>query len=455
MNVLQQNIDSVSAIIKVQIVKADYQEKVEKSLRNFRQKANIPGFRKGMAPMGMIKKMYGKAVEGEEVNKLVTEALFGYIRENKLNILGEPLPNTTEQKEIDFENDEDFEFCFDLAFAPEIKIELSKEDKVDYYNIEVSDELVGKQIEMYAQRLGQPTQFEVVEDRDMVKGNLSEVDENGNIVEGGLSAEGSVIMPSYFRDEKAKADFLGAKIGDKIIFNPQTATEGNEYELTHILKIEKSEVKNFTANVEFVITEITRQVPHAIDQELFDAVYGAGTCSTEEEFRAKTLEVLAEQLKPEADFKFWIDAREVIMNKIGELKFADSILKRWLLATGEAKTEESVEAEYPSMVKELSWHLVKEAIAKANDVKIEEADLNAAAEAQVKMQFAQYGMPEVPADMLKDYVAHMLKDEKSRRSLIDRAVEEKVRETVKGLVTLNEKNISLEDFQKMFEAAQA
>ncbi|MGL5920533.1 MAG: trigger factor, partial [Bacteroidales bacterium] len=163
-------------------------------------------------------------------------------------------------------------------------------------------------------------------------------------------------------------------------------------------------------------------------------------------------EVIEEQLKPEADFKFWIDAREVIMNKVGELNFADDFLKRWLLATGEAKTQESVEAEYPSMVKELSWHLVKEAIAKANGVKVEEADLNAAAEAQVKMQFAQYGMPEVPADILKDYVAHMLKDEKSRRSLIDRAVEDKVRSTVKGLVSLNEKNISLEDFQKMFEA---
>lgn len=452
MNVSQQNIDSVSAIIKIEIVKADYAEKVEKSLRNFRQKANIPGFRKGMAPMGMIKKMYGKAVEGEEVNKLVTEALFGHIRENKLNILGEPLPNTTEQKEIDFDNDENFEFCFDIAIAPEINIALSQEDKVDFYNIEVSDELVDKQIEMYAQRLGQPANFEVVEDRDMVKGNLVEVDENGNLVEGGLTAEGSVIMPSYFRDEKAKADFLGAKTGDVIVFNPQAATEGNEYELNHILKIEKAEAKNFTANVSFTITEITRQMPHAIDQELFDAVYGAETCADEAAFRAKTREVIEEQLKPEADYKFWIDAREVIMNKVGELKFADDFLKRWLLATGEAKTQESVEAEYPSMVKELSWHLVKEAIAKANGVKVEEADLNAAAEAQVKMQFAQYGMPEVPADMLKDYVAHMLKDEKSRRSLIDRAVEDKVRSTVKGLVSLNEKNISLEDFQKMFEA---
>lgn len=453
MNVLQQNIDSVSAIIKIQIEKADYQERVEKSLRTFRQKANIPGFRKGMAPMGMIRKMYQAGAEGEEINKMVTEALFGHIRENKMNLLGEPLPNTTEQKPINYSSDEAFEFCFDVAIAPEVNVALTAEDCVDYHNIEINDELVAKQIEMYTQRMGTPGQFDVVEDRDMVKGNLVEVDANGAIIEGGLTAEGSVVMPSYFKKEEAKAAFLGKNLGDVLTFVPQEVTGGNEYELSHILKIEKEAAKAFAGTVSFTITEITRQVPHALDQSLFDAVYGAGVCSTEEEFRAKTREALAAQMTPDQDYKFWIDAREIILNKVGELQFPADFLKRWLLATDETKTQESVDAEYPQMVKELTWHLTKESIAMATGVKVENADLNAAAEAAVKAQFAQYGMPEVPADMLNEYATHMLKDEKSRRSLIDQAVENKVRDAVKAQVTLNHKTVTVEEFNAMFQQA--
>ncbi|MGL4993563.1 MAG: trigger factor, partial [Bacteroidales bacterium] len=453
MNVLQQNIDSVNAIVKIQVEKADYQERVEKSLRSFRQKANIPGFRKGMAPMGMIRKMYQAGAEGEEINKLVTEALFGHIRENKLELLGEPLPNTTVQKPIDYSSDEAFEFCFDIALAPEININLSAEDCVDYYTIDVNEELVNKQIEMYAQRTGTPGQFEIVEDRDMVKGNVVEIDAEGNAIEGGLTAEGSVIMPSYFKNEEAKAAFLGKKLGDVITFVPQEVTGGNEYELSHILKIEKEEAKNFAGTVSFTITEITRQVPHAIDQELFDTVFGAGVCSSEEEFRAKTRETISAQMTPDQDYKFWIDARQAIMNKVGELTLPTEFLKRWLLATDESKTAESVDAEYPQMINELSWHLTKEAIAKSEGIKVEEADLQVVAEAAVKAQFAQYGMPEVPAEMLKEYSAHMLKDEKSRRNLIEQAVENKIRDAVKAKVSLNNKTVTVEEFNAMFQQA--
>lgn len=450
MNVSLKNIDAVSGIVKLEIVKADYAEQVEKSLRNFRQKANVPGFRKGMVPMGMVKKMYGKHVLAEEVNKLVSENLFNYIRDNKLNILGEPMPNETEQQPINFDTQEDFEFCFDVALAPEIKIELSKSDKLPYYQVAIDEEMMNQQVDAYTANFGAYDQVEEVEEKDMVKGTVAEL-ENGSPKEGGIVVEDAVLMPSYMKDEAEKAKFIGAKTNSVIVFNPNKAYEGAEAEIASFLKVDKEAVAGITGDFSFEISEITRHKKAELNQELFDKVFGEGVVTSEEEFKNKIKEALAEQFVPQSDFKFLLDAREILVQKAGELQFADGLLKRWLLAANEKNTPEKLDEEYPQIIEDLKYQLIKENLVKGNNLKVEDADIESFAKRVAKAQFAQYGMLSVPEEVLANYAKDMLKNKQTLQNIIDRAVEEKLAAWLKEQIELDVKEVSAEEFNKLFE----
>lgn len=450
MNVSLKNIDAVSGIVKLEIVKADYAEQVEKSLRNFRQKANVPGFRKGMVPMGMVKKMYGKHVLVEEVNKLVSENLFKYINENKLNVLGEPMPNETEQQPINFDTQEDFEFCFDVALAPEIKIELSKGDKLPYYQVAIDEEMLNQQVDAYTANFGSYDAAEEVEEKDLVKGTIAEL-ENGSPKEGGIVVEDAVLMPSYLKDEAEKAKFIGAKANTVIVFNPNKAYEGAEAEIASLLKVDKEAVAGLTGDFSFEIKEITRHKKAELNQELFDKVFGEGVVSSEEEFKNKIKDALAEQFTPQSDFKFLLDAREVLVQKAGELKFADNLLKRWLLAANEKNTAEKLDEEYPKIIEDLKYQLIKENLVKGNNLKVEDADIENFAKRVAKAQFAQYGMLSVPEDVLANYAKDMLKNKQTLQNVLDRAVEEKLAAWLKEQVELDVKEVSAEEFNKLFE----
>ena len=290
MNISLQNVDKVSALLTLKLEKADYQARVEKTLKTYRQKANIPGFRPGMVPMSLIKKQFGKSVLVEEVDKMMQEKVNEYIRDNKVNMLGMPLPNEEKMKPIDFDTQEDFEFVFDIALAPEFTAEISAADTVDYYTIEVSDELIEQQVKMYTQRAAKYDKVEQYEDKDMIKGLLAELDENGNTKEGGIQVEGAVMMPAYMKNDEQKTIFNGAKVNDVLVFNPAVAFDNNEAELSSLLKIKKEEVAGVKGNFSFQVEEITRMVPAELNQELFDNVFGEGTVSSEEEFRAKIKE---------------------------------------------------------------------------------------------------------------------------------------------------------------------
>ncbi|MDO5571579.1 MAG: trigger factor [Bacteroidales bacterium] len=449
MNVSQQNIDKVNTVVTVEITKADYQEQVDKALRTYRQKANIPGFRKGMVPMGMIKKMFGKQVQAEEINKLVGEKLFSFIRENNLNVLGEPLPSV-EQPEIDFDTQEDFTFKFDVALAPEINLNLSKGDKVDYYTITVDEDMVSKQVEALQNRFGTHEEAEEVVANDMLRGDIAELDADGNFKEGGIQVSEVALLPTYFKNEDQKSKFIGAKKLTSVDFNLAEATENSDAEMASILKLKKEDVEGNTSNFRFTITNISHFVPAEKNEEFFKNVFGEEV-KTEEEFVAKVKESLSVQLEPESDYKFGLDARKVIEEKVGELEMPEALLKRWLVATGENRTEESVNEELPKMLPELKWHLIKEQIAKDLNVKVEEADINAIAKKAVVAQLAQYGMSNLPEDMVENYAKEMLKNKETSRNLIDRATEEKIIAAIKDVVTLDVKAISSEDFYKMFE----
>lgn len=450
MNVSLKNTDAVNGVITVAIEKADYAEKVDKGLRNFRQKANIPGFRKGMVPMGMVKKMYGKSVLAEEVNKLVSENLFGYIRENKLNVLGEPLPSLTEQKEIDFDTQEDFEFVFDVALAPEVNVQLGKDDTLPYYRIAIDDETVNTQVKAYQAQMGTYEKAETVEAKDMVKGTLAEL-ENGMLKEGGLVVEGAVLMPEYLHNEEEKNKFIGAAVNTVVTFNPARAYEGADAEVASLLKINKDEAANYTGDFTFEITEITRHKEAELNAELFEKVFGENAVATEEEFRNKIKEALAEQTVPESNFKFMEDARVSLMTKAGDVTFPDAFLKRWLKVSDEKKTDEDIEATYPKIIDDLKFHLIKEKLVEDNGIKVEEEDMKAFARRVAQSQFAQYGMMSVPDDVLDRYAQDMLKKQETARNILDRVVEEKLIEYLKNNVTIDEKTVSLDEFRKLSE----
>lgn len=451
MNVSFQNIDKVSGLLTVKLEKADYQEKVDKSLKTFRQKAQIPGFRKGMVPMNLVKKMYGKSVIAEEVNKLLSEKVYDYIKSNNVNMLGEPLPNEEKQQVIDFDTMEEFEFVFEIALAPEFKAEVSNTDKVDYYTIEVTDEMVENQVKAYTQRNGKYDQVSAYEDNDMLKGLIAELDENGNTKEGGIQVEGAVLMPSYMKNEEQKAIFANAKVNDVLVFNPNVAYDGHDAEIASLLKIEKEAAAEMKSNFSFQVEEITRFVPGDLNQELFDQVFGKDAVKTEEEFRAKVKEGIAAQFVADSDYKFLIDARKMLMEKVGKLEFPDALLKRIMLLNNKEKGEEFVAENYEKSVEELTWHLIKEQLVKDNEIKVEQEDVINMAKDATKAQFAQYGMMTVPEDILENYAQEMLKKKENVDGLVGRVVEAKLATALKAKVTLNNKTVSMEEFNKMFE----
>ncbi len=449
----QKNIDGVNATITLQIEKSDYQEKVDKTLRTYRQKANIPGFRPGNIPASLVKKMYGKAVLAEEINRLISEKLFGYIRENDIRILGEPLPNQTEQKEIDFDTQDSFEFVFDLGIAPEFDVELSKKVSAPYYDIQVDDKMIENAVKSYTGRFGSYDQVDDVQEDDVLKGELLELNANGKVNEEGIKVADAVLSPKYIKDEAQKALFVGAAKEGVVVFNPQKAFE-NETEISSMLKISKEQAKELTSDFQLTIKGITRFKEAELNQELFDKAFGEGVIKSEEEFKQKLTEEMKASLVVDSDYKLMIDAKDVLVKKLDGLEFPDTFLKRWLLANDENKTEAIIDEQYPKMVEELKWHLIKEKVAKDKEIKVEEADLTAFAKKAAQAQFAQYGMMGIPDEMLENYAKEMLKKEDAIRNMADRVMDEKILTIIKSSIKLNTKKISLDDFNKMFEDAK-
>ena len=449
MNIVRKDHDSVNATITISIEKADYSEKVEKTLRDYRKKANIPGFRPGMVPMGLLKKMYGKSILADEINKMLSDELYKYIRENNINILGEPLPNEEEQKEINFDTQEDFEFSFDLGLAPEFEVELNKKDKVKFYHIAASDEMVNNQVKSYTSRYGKYAQEETVEEKDMVKGLVVEL-ENGEVKEDGIQVSDAVLTPAYMKDEASKNSFVGKKAGDQVTFNPKTAFE-NEAEIASLLKVKKEDVAGLTADFLFTIESNTRYHEAEVNQELFDKVYGDGVVNSEEEFIAKIKATIEEQLQQDSNYKFGMDAREALIKKYSDLTFPDAFLKRWLALTNKELTADKIEEDYPKMIADLKWQLIKDKIARANNVQVENEDVQAYGRQVARAQFAQYGMTGLDDAILDNYAKDMFKNEEQLRNIIDRVAENKVVDIIKNTVKLDTKEVSIEEFNKMFE----
>lgn len=442
MQITQSELKNLTATLTITIEPADYQEDVQKELKQVRQKAQMPGFRPGMVPAGLVKKMYGKGILADVLNKKVGESLQKHIEDNKLAILGEPLPNNELTPAIDMDTQDTFTFAFDIAVAPEFDAKLNGKNKLTEYEIEVTDEMVENQVKSYTERFGEYTQAEEVAEGDLVKGLCKEVD--GEIVK-----EGAILNPQYMKQKTQAKKFFGAKKGDIITFNP-TKAFGSEVEVSSLLGITKEQATDLKSDFTFEIQEITRHTAAAIDGELFAKVYGENNVKDEAEFRAKVKAEIEANMAEDSKYKFGIDAKEAIMKKMEKVEFPVDFLKRWVLATNEKMTEEQLDKDFPQMIDELKWHLAKDQLMKEFNIDVQKEDVEAYAKEVAKMQFMQYGLMHIDDQYLTSYAQEMLKQENQLRGIVERVAENKIYDALKGVAKIEKKSISHADFGKLF-----
>jgi len=449
MNITRENINDLNALLKVEIRKDDYAGEVEKVLRDYRKKANVKGFRPGMVPMGLVRKMYGKAVQLEEINKLVSDNIRKYLTDEKLEILGDPLPDLSQNEKINFDTQEDFEFRFELGLAPQFELNLSNKNKVTVYEITIDEKMKSDYISNYTRRFGQFRNEEETGDSDMLKGTIAELNEKGEILEGGKTADNAALTISVIKDEEIKKNFTGKKSGDSIDFDLRKALP-NDYEIAGILRIQKEEAEGISGAFRYTIDQINRFIPAEINKELFDKIYGEGIVNTEEEFNAKIEEEIKRNLKNESDYKLGMDIKKLVMEKT-DFALPEDFLKRWLLAVNEKTTQEQIDKEFDSFRQDLKWQLIRNKIAKENDVKITEEELHQEAENITRYQFQQYGLFYATDEQIHNYAAEMLNREEDAKRIAERILEEKAVEKLKEVVKLEEKQVTAEEFNKLFE----
>lgn len=449
MNIAKTQTDDLNAVIKIQLGKEDYAERVEKVLKDYQKKVVIDGFRKGKTPMGIVKRVYGKAILVEEINKILGDALNDYIKENNLQILGEPLPSETEQKELNLE-DENFEFAYDIAISPEVNVKMSKREKVPFYAIKVDEEMINKQVESLCKNSGELKPADKVEGTEYLKGELIELNADGSVKEGGMKNEDASISLVYMKDEDSLKAFKGAKQGQEIKFNAAKSFP-NKTDFAGMIGVSKEEAEKAGENFCFIIREIKRFVDAEVNQELFDKVYGKDTVKSAEEFRAKVKEDIEKQLKGHSEYRFTIDAREKILKKNEDVVLPEAFLKRWIVAVNKGMKAEDVEKDFEGYRDEFKWQLIKTAIMKEFGLKVEAEDLKVVGREIAAAQLQQYGLYGLSDEQLDGFANKLLEDQKQREHLYEKAVDNKVFGAIKENVKLEDEEISMADFEKLFQ----
>ncbi len=450
MNITRENIDAVNAVLKVAIEKADYEQTVANQLKEYRQKAVIPGFRPGKVPDGLIKRKFRIPVLVEEVNKLLSQKLSQYLVDEKLNILGEPLPNEEQQKSINWETDENFEFVFDIALAPEIKLSLDKQNEFNFYKIAVSEEMIDQQVEMAQSQLGQNIPDDLVKENSSVRGNFVQLNEDGEETENGIRPNDVLIAIDMIKDNEIKNSFIDKKIGDVVVFDPAKAFE-NRHELKHMLKIKQEEADVLNSNFSFAITEILKFEKAELNEDVFKKLYGEETeVKTIEEFRDRIKSEIEGNLVYSSNHKFAIDTHIKLVEQ-ADIALPEAFLKRWLIAINKELTVEQIEKEFDSFIADLKWQLIKDVIVKENDIKVTVEETQAFAIQMARAQYNQYGIYDIPEEQLESFAKMILDKPEENERIYKRLYEDKVIKAVKEKVSIVEKEISQEEFNEMMK----
>lgn len=445
----------LSGIIKVEVVEADYADKVKKELKEIGRTRQIPGFRPGHVSLDQLSRRFGKEVKSHVLNEEVYRAVIEYIQNNKVQILGEPLP--VEVKEVNL-NDKDYTFEYEVGFAPEINVEINKDITVPYYNIEVSQEMVNQQDEALRRRFGAQVPAEETDDRSLIKGALMELNADGTVKteEGAIQVIDGIVAPFYFTDKDEAAKFANKKIGDKVVFNPAKSCNGNAAELASMLHLEKEQAQNVTADFELAISEIIVVKPAELGEEYYKEVFpGSEGVKNEEEYFAALRQMIDAQLAPNSEAMFSHDAQKVLMDKFSGFELPDGFLKKWLVARNEGTTAEMVEAEYGSIVPGIKWELLSGKIAEQLDLKVTDEDLLGFAKAVAYQQFAQYGMTNLADEIITNYAKQILEDKKNANRMREDVANRKLFNAVRALVNLDEKTVSIDEFRKIANPEEA
>lgn len=454
MNVSFEKLNDVEGKIIVNVEESDYKAKVESEIKKIGRTHNIPGFRKGHVPMGQLVRMFGKQVKSDVLNQEVYEAVVNYIRDNKLGILGEPLP--VEVKEISIEQ-KDFTFAYEIGLAPELDINLDKSTTLDYYPIKVSDEMQAQQDKMLRERFGKQEPGQEFEERALVKGVLMELNADGTVKadEDAIQVTSAIVAPFLFKSKGEAAKFEGKKVGDKVVFNPYASCEGNVAELSSMLNIDKDRAAEVKADFELAISEIIVNRLAEYGQEFYDDVFGKDKVTSEEDYHKNVTAMIAAQLAPNSENLFQYTTEKALVEKYGNFELPAEFLKKWLVARNEGLTAENIDAEYDKMVPSIKWQLIKERVAQQAGVKIEKEDLENYAKAIAAQQLAQYGMYNLGDDVLADYAKRILDDKNSRAHIIEQVGDRKLFDAIKNLATIDVKEVSLDEFKEVAEKAQA
>jgi len=450
MNIFQEKTDEQNAILTVRIEKEDYEGKVNKALNDFSKKARMDGFRPGKVPPGLIRKMHGRSFLVEEINKLLMESVTNYLRDNKVAILGEPLPREDKEKVINWDTDTSFEFRFDLGLAPALDINPSKKDKVPYYTIQSEEKLIDETISTYARRHGKLEQVEFAEGKEILKGDLSQVDQEGQVIENGIRVENSTFSMEVIKDDTIRTSLTGRKTGESVVMDIKKAFP-NDVEVASVLRIDKTKVAEIAPNFRFDIKEVSLFKPAEINQELYDKVFGEGKAKSSEELRSLILKDLEADLGREGEYRLTVDIKNHFLKKL-KFDLPVEFLKRWLLFTNENKvTAEQIDKEFPAFENDLRWQLIRNELIKNHKLEMTEEEVKESAREYTRLQFLRYGIQEMPDDLLENYTNEFLKKDEEKGRIIEKLREDKVINLLKGLITLENKKITLEKLRKLYE----
>lgn len=450
MDITQEKIDDLNAVIKIKLTPEDYKEQYDTKLKDYRKNMALPGFRPGKAPMGMIKKKYGQSILADELNNIINDTLQKHLTESKLQVLGNPLPSDEHTKVDAWDEKSEFEFGYQIGIAPEFDLKLTKKDKITLNKIKVDDEAIDKQIKDFTKRYGKMVAAEEAKEEDMVYGVFTELDEKGNIVEGGITAKSTISIP-FVEDKKAKKELIGLKKDDVITVDPKKVSKG-EADMAAMLHIKKEEVAAITANFQFQVEEVKHMEEAPIDQELFDKIVGKDTVKNEKEFRAKVAEDMAKAFVNDSDRLFQKSATTVLLNKL-DLSLPDEFLKKWIIASNDKPiTPEQLESEYDAYANQLKWQLVENKIIQDNDLKVEIDEVKGYVTDLLLQQYAQYGMPAPDEKQLEENIQNVMKNQEELKNIFDYLYKAKVFSHIKDKVKVDEKEVTQDEFIKLFYA---
>lgn len=451
MQVTLEKTNNLDATIKVEVVEADYAKKVDSDLRELGRTRQIPGFRKGHVSIEHLRRLFGRDVKSHVLNDEVFKTVVEYLRENKIDILGEPLPKRVE--DIDLKQKE-YTFEYEVGLAPELNVEVNKEIKVPFYTIEVSKEMVGEQDKALRDRFGSQVPGEEVNESALVKGSIMQLDAEGNVLtsDDAIQVVSGIVSPRYFQNKDEAAKFLGRKVGDKVVFNPAKAEGDNKVALASMLNVDKARVEGLTSDFEMTITEIIVLKPAELGDEYYKEVFSNQEINSEEEYLEGVKAMVARELAPNSNFKFNVDVRKTLVDKFGDFDLPVEFLKKWLVARNPELTAEKADSEFDTMAPSIKWELIKGKIAEKQDIKVTEEDLLNFAKNTAVRQFAQYGMMNMTDDMITDYAKRMLEDRQFARQLHEQASDMKLFNALRALVDTEEKVVSLDEFKKLVNA---